>query len=133
LIVVDTSVWIDVFRDNESAAADLCLDMIERGDAVGITEVIFTEVLQGIADEAEALHVEGHFRGLPMLRLETVDTWSLAAKLYRDARRNGNTIRNTADCLIAAPCIRAGATLLHQDADFDRLASCSELKVLRVD
>jgi predicted nucleic acid-binding protein len=36
---------------------------------------------------------------------------------------------NTLDCLIAAPCVRTGAPLLHSDADFDRLASCSSLRI----
>jgi predicted nucleic acid-binding protein len=39
------------------------------------------------------------------------------------------TIRNTLDCLIAAPCVRTGAPLLHADADFDRLATCSSLRI----
>jgi predicted nucleic acid-binding protein len=38
-------------------------------------------------------------------------------------------IRKALDCLIAAPCIRTGAALLHADADFDRLAGCIERRV----
>jgi predicted nucleic acid-binding protein len=63
------------------------------------------------------------------MRLEGLDDFALAASLYRTARGAGVTIRNTLDCLIAAPCVRTGAPLLHSDADFDRLASCSSLKV----
>ena len=65
----------------------------------------------------------------PVLRLEGLDDFSLAASLYRTARAKGVTIRNTLDCLIAAPCVRTGAPLLHSDADFDRLASCSSLRI----
>ncbi len=130
LIVVDTSIWVDVFRGRESSGAKLCLEFLERGEPVAITEVIFTEVLQGVEDEKQARHVESHFRALPILRLDDLDAWSLAADLYRSARQNGDTIRNTTDYLIAAPCIRADATLLHQDVDFNRLASCSGLKVM---
>jgi hypothetical protein len=39
------------------------------------------------------------------------------------------TIRKTVDYLIAVPCPRTGALLLHADADFDRLASCSSLRI----
>lgn len=66
-----------------------------------------------------------------MLRLEAPDDFALAAQLYRDARRSGVTIRKTLDCLIAAPCVRTGAPLLHADAGFDRLASCTPLRVYR--
>ena len=54
---------------------------------------------------------------------------ALAASLYRTAKSQGVTVRNTLDCLIASPCIRAGAPLLHADSDFDRLASCSSLRI----
>lgn len=128
MIVVDTSVWIDVFNENDSREAAACVALLEEGDPVAITEVIFTEVLQGIGEEHRARHVEGHLRAFPVLGLGDLDAWSYAADLYRTARQNGVTIRNTADCLIASPCIRAGATLLHRDADFDRLAECSPLK-----
>jgi len=64
-----------------------------------------------------------------VLRLEGLDDFSLAASLYRTARAKGVTIRKTLDCLIAAPCVRTGAPLLHSDADFDRLASCSSLRI----
>jgi predicted nucleic acid-binding protein len=53
----------------------------------------------------------------------------LAVSVYRAARAEGVTIRKTLDCLIAAPCVRTGAPLLHADADFDRLASCTPLRI----
>jgi predicted nucleic acid-binding protein len=66
-----------------------------------------------------------------MLRLQDLDDFRLAAELYRFARSKGVTIRKTLDCLIAAPCIRANASLLHADADFDRLATCSALRIFQ--
>jgi predicted nucleic acid-binding protein len=91
--------------------------------------VIFTEVLQGLRSEEEAALVERHLRAFPVLRLEGLDDFALAAALYRTARGEGVTIRKTLDCLIAAPCVRTGAPLLHADADFDRLASCTPLRI----
>jgi predicted nucleic acid-binding protein len=41
----------------------------------------------------------------------------------------GHATRKTLDCLIAAPCVRTGAHILHEDADFDRLASCASLRI----
>jgi predicted nucleic acid-binding protein len=82
-----------------------------------------------LQSEEEARLVESHLRAFPVLRLEGLEDFGLAASVYRTARREGVTIRNTLDCLIAAPCIRTGAPLLHADADFDRLASCSSLRI----
>jgi predicted nucleic acid-binding protein len=129
MIVVDTSVWIDVINEVETPAAALCIQLLEDGAPVALTDVIFTEVLQGFRTEREAAAVEHHLRNFPLLRLETVDDFALAARLYRHARCAGITIRKTLDCLIAAPCVRDGVPILHSDEDFDRLASCTELAV----
>ena len=129
MIVVDTSVWIDVLGARQSRQALRCVELIEGGEPVALTDVIFTEVLQGLRSEEEAALVERHLRAFPVLRLEGLDDFALAAALYRTARGAGVTIRKTLDCLIAAPCVRTGAPLLHADADFDRLASCTPLRI----
>lgn len=129
MIVVDTSVWIDVLRGGDSAPARRCVELIEGGEPVALTDVVLTEVLQGLRSDAEARAVERHLRAFPVLRLEGLDDFALAAGLYRTARASGVTIRKTLDCLIAAPCVRTGAPLLHADADFDLLASCTSLRI----
>jgi predicted nucleic acid-binding protein len=129
VIVVDTSVWIDVLGGRRTRQAVRCVELIESGEPIALTDVIFTEILQGLRSEDEAELVERHLRAFPILRLEGLDDFALAAGLYRTARRQGVTIRKTLDCLIAAPCVRTGAPLLHADADFDRLASCSSLRI----
>jgi predicted nucleic acid-binding protein len=129
VIVVDTSVWIDVLNGVDSIGARTCTRLIEDGDPVTLTDVIFTEVLQGLRDDGEAAEVERHLRAFPILRLQSLDDFALAAELYRIARRSGVTIRKTLDCLVAAPCVRTKAPLLHADSDFDRLASCTALRI----
>ena len=47
-------------------------------------------------------------RAFPILRLESLDDFSLSAQLYRTARRAGVTVSKTVDCLIAAPCVADG-------------------------
>lgn len=129
MIVVDTSVWIDVLNGTDSPHAVTCIDLIEAGETVALTDLVFTEILQGFRGEDEAAVVERHLRAFPILRLESLADFSLAAELLRTARRNGITIRKTLDCLIAAPCVRTGAPLLHADGDFDRLATCTPLRI----
>jgi predicted nucleic acid-binding protein len=61
------------------------------------------------------------------------DDFDLAAEVYRSVRRYGHTVRSTSDCLIAAIALRAGATLVHNDIDFDRIAQVvTPLTVLRL-
>ena len=129
MIVVDTSVWVDVLNDAPTPQAQRCIALIEAGEPIALTDVILTEILQGLRSDKEAQLVERHLRAFPILRLESLDDFVLAAELYRTARRAGVTIRKTLDCLIAVPCVRTGAPLLHADEDFDRLATCTPLKV----
>ncbi len=129
MIVVDTSVWIDVLNDTPAPQAQRCVELIESGQPIALTDVILTEVLQGLRSDREAALVERHLRAFPILRLEDLDDFALAARLYRTARRVGVTVRKTLDCLIAAPCVRTGAPLLHADDDFDRLATCTPLRI----
>jgi hypothetical protein len=129
VIVVDTSVWVDLLNDVPTPQARRCLALIEGGEPVALTDVVLTEVLQGFGSDREAGLVERHLRAFPILRLEGIEDFVLAASLYRKARRAGVTIRKTLDCLIAAPCVRTGAPLLHADEDFDRLAACTPLRV----
>ena len=129
MIVVDTSVWIDVLNDTPALQAARCVELIEAGQPVALTDVILTEILQGLRSDEEATRVERHLRAFPILRLAELDDFVLAAGLYRAARRAGVAIRKTLDCLIAAPCVRTGVPLLHADADFDRLATCTPLRI----
>jgi predicted nucleic acid-binding protein len=129
VIVVDTSVWIDVLNDRSTPQADHCVALIQDGQPVALTDVIFTEILQGISSPEDAVRVEHHLRAFPILRLEALDDFALAAELYRTARRSGITVRKTLDCLIAAACVTANAPLLHADRDFDLLAGCTKLRI----
>jgi predicted nucleic acid-binding protein len=129
MIVVDTSVWIDVLNENGTPQAERCIQLIEDGEPVALTDVILTEILQGLRGEEEARLVESRLRAFPILRLDGLEDFVLAAQLYRSAREAGVTVSKTLDCLIAAPCVRTGAPLLHADADFDRLASCTSLRL----
>jgi predicted nucleic acid-binding protein len=129
VIVVDTSVWIDFLNEHGSPQALRCAELIEEGEPVALTDIVFTEILQGFRSEREARLVERHLKAFPVLRLDGLEDFALAAELYRSARRAGVTIRKTLDCLIAAPCVRTGAPILHADADFDRLAECTPLRL----
>lgn len=129
MIVVDTSVWIDVINERETPKARRCIGLLEDGAPLALTDVIFTEILQGFRTEREATRVERHLRSFPVLCLQTLDDYALGASLYRQVRRAGITIRKTLDCLIAVPCVREGVPILHSDDDFERIASCTELEI----
>ena len=51
-----------------------------------------------------------------------------AVELYRKARKQGITIRSSADCLIAACALRHDLEVLHRDRDYPLIARVSRLK-----
>lgn len=105
------------------------LTSINADSGIALTDVILTEVLQGIRSGRQLRMVEAGLAPFNVLRLRSRDDFRNAAALYRLARKQGITIRRTLDCLIAAVCIREAVPILHHDSDFDRLASCTDLQV----
>jgi predicted nucleic acid-binding protein len=129
-VIVDTSVWIDFFAGRDTWQVAVVSQELDDEQPVGLTDVVYTEILQGIRNDGDLLTVERQLLAMDILPLEGLDDFRAAALLYRAARRQGLTIRRTTDCLIAAVCIRTGRPLLHHDADFDRLAQVSALELV---
>ncbi len=125
MVLVDTSVWIEVFRK----ATRFHLESVVATDDVVTCLPVVQEVLQGFRDERAFALARDAMLSFPVvespLRTEVVLE---AASLYRTARRAGLTVRSGVDCLIAACAIRNGLTVLHQDRDFDLIARISSLE-----
>ena len=129
MIVVDTSVWIDFFRGISTPKVEQFVALLDADAGIAITDVTLTEILQGLRTESDVRRVERRLAFFDVLRLVDLEDFRRAAALNRGARREGIAIRRTLDCLIASVCIREEVALLHDDADFDRLASCSDLLI----
>jgi predicted nucleic acid-binding protein len=93
-------VWIGFFRGEETAHVTELVRLIEEDAGVALTDVILTEILQGLRTDREASRVEQRLRAFDVLRLRDLDDFTAAAALYRSARSKGFTIRKTIDCLI---------------------------------
>lgn len=129
MVLVDTSVWIEVFRKPPR----LRLDDIADFDDVVTTLPIVQEVLQGFIDERAFKQARESMLALPSVESPLEEAIFLdAAQLYRSARRAGLTIRSSTDCLIAVCAIRHHVTVAHVDRDYDHLAKVSALKSRRI-
>ena len=53
-----------------------------------------------------------------------------AARLQRCCRARGETVRRSADCLIAAVALRVGVPVLYADADFEVLTRHTTLRTV---
>ncbi len=130
MILVDSSVWIDYFRDRDCAQVQRLEKAMDAGEQLAVCGIILTEVLQGIRAEGQARTVMLELRPLRYLPLRRL-TYLEAAALYRKARSRGLVVRKTADCVIAACAIAHGAEIITTDADFTKIAAVSKLKLVK--
>jgi predicted nucleic acid-binding protein len=129
VVLVDTSVWIEVFRRRSRVALD---DWADFDDVVTCLPVV-QEVLQGFRDETAFTRARQAMTALPIVDSPMPAAVYLhAADLYRAGRRAGLTIRSGVDCLIAASAIRHHVEVLHYDRDYDAIARVSALRARRV-
>jgi predicted nucleic acid-binding protein len=129
VLLVDTSVWIEVFRK----PARLDLERWADVDEVVTCLPIVQEILQGIADERAFQIAREAMLAFPIVESPmTPAVFEDAIALYRTARRAGVTVRSGVDCLIAACALRHSLTVLHHDRDFTALARVSALSERRV-
>lgn len=130
MILVDTSVWIEVFRARKPIDLDHIMDF---EDAVTCLPII-QEVLQGFREEVDLRKAREAMFSLPIVESPmTAALFEEAVELYRAARRAGISIRSSVDCLIAACAVRHDLEVIHRDRDFDGLATVSSLRSRRVE
>ncbi|MCD9025592.1 type II toxin-antitoxin system VapC family toxin [Cohnella silvisoli] len=133
MIMVDTSVWIDFFNGVESSEKEQLRKLIVSEANIAITDIILTEVLQGIRDNKNYDHVKLTLMQLNIVHAIPLDTYIHAADIYRTCRDKGFTIRKTNDCLIAAVTIESESHLLHKDKDFTAISQCVNLRLINTE
>jgi predicted nucleic acid-binding protein len=124
--IVDTSVWIDVFRD-ASRTRSRQLESLVDSDDVMLCAFTELELLQGCRDEEEWALLNSYLETQEFLD-PTRTTWSAAARIFFDLRRLGKTVRSPIDCCIAQIAIDHGVLLLHRDRDFQTIAEVRPLQ-----
>jgi len=129
MVLIDTSVWIPILRDKSGIEAQRLRLWLDYRDAA-LTRFTQLELLQGCRDETEWSRLSEYLEF--QIYIETSDkTWPAAARIFFDLRRKGLTVRSPIDCCIAQIAIERGLTLLHNDRDFDVIASEQALRHLR--
>ncbi|MBI4984709.1 MAG: PIN domain nuclease [Rhodocyclales bacterium] len=117
MILVDSSVWIDYFRNADTPQVELLDGMFGR-TPLAVGDLIAAEVLQGVQDDREFNLVRKTLDAFTQIDLGGHDIAVKAARNFRILRTKGITVRKTIDAIIATRCIEDGLTLLHSDRDF---------------
>ena len=117
-LLVESTVWIDFFVGRKSAQTEKLRERILNRDDICCCGFVLTEVLQGVREDKQYASVKHHFENLIYLDDDRT-TFELGAAIYRNLRRQGLTIRNSIDCLIAAIVIQQRVNLLENDRDYE--------------
>jgi predicted nucleic acid-binding protein len=128
-LIFDTSVWIDFLRHKPTPASDLLADYLEHNEQILLVPTILQEILQGIREDKQYLHIKDILSYFTVLQVSPVQAAIGSAELYRSLRKKGLTIRKSNDCLIAFCAIEFSTTLVHADNDFDVISKHSRLKI----
>ena len=126
MILVDTSVWIELFR--RSSGFDL--ESVVDTDEIVTCLPVIQEVLQGFDDQRAFQLARESMLAFPVVESPlSAGVFELAVDLYRSARRAGLTVRSSTDCLIGACALRNSLAVLHRDRDYEALARVAPLEV----
>lgn len=129
MVLIDTSVWIEVFRQRDP----LDLEALVAMEEVATCLPVIQEILQGFRNEAAFRKARESMFSLPLVESPLgAAVFEEAVSLYRTARGNGITIRSSVDCLIAACALRHDFEVWHRDRDYPAIARVSRLRERRL-
>jgi predicted nucleic acid-binding protein len=83
---------VDFFRDTGTWPVEHLAKPNADDEPIALTDIVLTEILQGLPSDREARRVERRLLAFDVLRLEALDDFRRAASLYRRARTSGITI-----------------------------------------
>lgn len=130
MILVDTSVWIEVLSDRFGEKKVHFENALDGDDAV-LTRFNQLELLQGTRDERGWSALSEYLDDQDYLE-PGVAMWVDAARIYFDLRRQGKTVSSPVDCCIAQIAIDYDVLLLHRDRDFETIAEVRPLRQQRL-
>lgn len=125
--LIDTSAWIFALGPKPIVKIRERLEYLVEQNLAAVTSPILFELLSGVANSSDTQRLKVHLSSLhpfPFLTEEWID----AAEWIQSLRKKGMKVKSM-DGLIAFKAIKHGLTVLHADADLDRLAKKCDIKI----
>jgi predicted nucleic acid-binding protein len=116
-VLVDASAWLDYFGGKTSPETDY-LDFLLGRSPLLVADVVLTEVLHGLQDEAHRLQAREALGKLWLLEVGGFGLTEKAAVNYHTLRARGIPV-NTAECRLATFCLEEGFALLHSSPGYE--------------
>ena len=132
MVVVDTSVWVDHFKNKENSKTKLLEKILSSNKQIVLPGIIYVEILQGIKTDKKFKEVKEILDDFIFFSMDNKETYLKSIEIYRTCRKNGITIRKTIDCLIASVVLENDFEFLHNDKDFDSISKFFSLKIVKM-
>lgn len=129
MLLIDTSVWISVFRDRNGQVRQQLEILIDDREVL-LSRFTQLELLQGSLNEQEWTLLSTYLGTQDYVEL-TNQSWQASARIYYDLRRQGLTVRSPIDCCIAQAALENNLLLIHSDRDFETIAQVRSLQHFR--
>ena len=97
-ILIDTSVWIDYFRNQSALFVDFVAKIVKNHE-ICVPRIVLAELMQGAKSEKE-LSVIAEFMEAFTIIGQTDQTWVKSGRLSYELRKKGKNV-NLTDCYIA--------------------------------
>jgi predicted nucleic acid-binding protein len=116
--LIDTSSWVEYFRERESDAGDSVEVLVLNGEAAwcDITLVELWHGVRGAKEKRELAEMENEVERIPV----DAPVWKLSSKLALRCREKGITVP-ISDIVTAACAVTHGLELEHCDKHFNEL------------
>jgi predicted nucleic acid-binding protein len=129
VILVDSSVWIEVLRERTTRETEL-LERLSVDEGIAIADLCVFEVLQGVRPGADFVKAHETLREFSIV---SVGGEAIAVAAARNAQllRSKGFQATAIDCLLATYCIMNGLRFLTADKDFEAFAAHLGLDLVR--
>lgn len=131
MLVVDSSVWIQLFRGDPPTLPSLELERLlaSGGVRLVVPDLVLYEVLRGFVPESTYRRARLLMESLDIEATGGHQLALLASQHHRYLRSKGITVRSAIDVLIATFCMENDYMLLHNDRDFDAFVQHRGLRI----
>ena len=126
-ILIDTSVWIAYFKENNRLFAEK-VDQLLTHSEIFVPKVVLAELFQGAKSEKEISVIEAFIDAFQVID-QTKETWLEAGRLSYSMKRKGITI-HLMDCYIAILALENGCRIFSLDEHFNLIKTFTKLKLV---
>lgn len=128
-ILVDTSVWLEFFRVQDSPYAE-ALDQLLEEEQVCTTDLIKAEIIPGARTPRQFRELKDYFDALPLAR-EPASLWEEIIEVQFRLRRMGINGISIPDLMIAVVANANGKVVFTKDSDFRLIQRALPVAVLQ--